>query len=139
MRLKLEEAVRAAQSLPIILDREIPAREAFLFARLSAQLSQELKIFEETRFKLIEKYGERDDNGNLIQEDNHYKISDPEAFQKEYNELLNHEIEVTFDPIDISRLDGINFKPRDLINLSVLLKDGGDIDETSEVVPKEEA
>jgi len=138
MKLKLEEAIRAAQSLPTILDREIPAREAFLFARLSAQLSQELKLFEQTRFKLIEKYGERDDNGNLIQEDNHYKLKDPEAFGKEYNELLNHEIEIAFDPIDISRLDGINLKPRDLINLGAFLKDGGGVNETPETVPKEE-
>lgn len=46
------------------------------------------KGYEAARVKLCEKHGERDAEGRLITRDGAYVVSDPDAFQRDWNLLL---------------------------------------------------
>ncbi len=92
------------EALPVILDKELPVKTAYWFRRAIQQLQSEFVPFEESRRKLVEKYGERDEKGELLQEDSSYKIIDLVAFQAEYGELALEEIEIKYEPVTIDQL-----------------------------------
>lgn len=123
MKLTLGEAMNMAQALPALLDKEIPAKAAYWLSRATDQLQSELKAFETARFKLIEKWGERDAGGELINTDNQFKITDTEAFTKEYDEIASQEFEIKYEPIFIESLGDINVSVKTLMGLGRLLKD----------------
>lgn len=127
MKIKLIDAINMAQALPALLDKDIPAKSAYWLSRVVDQLQGELKAFETARFKLIEKYGEKDSEGNLVKETvnelDQYKIENVEEFSKEFDEIANQEIEIKYEPISISELGDIDISVKTLMGLGDLLKE----------------
>ena len=61
----------------------------------------------------MEKYGERDENDNLIVDKNQrVKIVDPQAFEKEFSELLDTEVEVPLDTFSFKALEDMEISGR---------------------------
>lgn len=74
---------------------DLKAAEAVKLARLLGKIESELRYFEETKIALFEKYGEKNDGGYEIKNENR------EAFLKEYRELCNTEIKLDTEKIEI--------------------------------------
>lgn len=63
------------------------------------------EAYNEQRKKLIDKYAEKDEDGNPVVVDNRFQIADPEAWNKDIAELLGEEVEVTISEIPAEMLD----------------------------------
>lgn len=128
-----------------VLGEKLPVKTAYWLARALTQLRVEFEPFERARQKLVEVHArkytkdQKDKKGNLtakkgelVREGNIYLMKDMEAFNKEFNELAEQEIEIKCEPIPIENFivkdkDGkeINLlKGKDLLNLGRLIKEG---------------
>ena len=63
------------------------------------------EAYNEQRRVLIDKYAEKDEEGNPVIVDKHFQIADSESWNKEIAELLGEEIEVPITKIPASMLD----------------------------------
>jgi len=122
MKLKLGELKPIMEALPVILEEKLPVKTAYWFTRTFRDLAREFKIFNETRMKLVDRYAKRDEKGKYIVKDGRYVMKDEKAFDREYDELAEQEIEIKFEPITIDQLGDINIKPMDLLKLGRLIK-----------------
>ena len=123
MEIRLGDALAAFAVLNKVIDREIPIKTAYWLGRAATQIESEVRTFEAARMKAVKKYCELDEEGNPISEDDHYKITDTEGFNKEYQELLDEKFEIKFEPISIDAFGDVSITPREVIALGVLIKE----------------
>ena len=107
-----------------LLNKPFKGATAFKLARLMRELDKETTLFEESRQKIAEEYGKRDENdslilnefGNiLIRED---KITDCNS---EMTALLNTSIEVNADKIPLEAFDEIDLAPAQAMAIDTLV------------------
>jgi len=122
MKLTLGEALTMIEALPALIEKEIEFKEAYWLGRAVDQLQSELNAFNKARFKLIEKYGKKDRAGKLIEKDNRYDIVDKEAFQKDFDEIAEQEIEIKYNPISADKFKDIKIAPKVLLGLGRLIE-----------------
>lgn len=120
----LNDAFNAAPVLREISTKEFPGSTTFKIARLIRELDKELQLFDEERAKIAKKYGEKDENGFLIlQENNSIKVS-PEKIQEcnlELAALFNNEIEINAEKLSVKIFDDIEMTPTQAINLEAII------------------
>jgi uncharacterized cupredoxin-like copper-binding protein len=76
---------------------------------------------------LIKKYGEKDENGELVtDENNNCKINNEfiNDFSNELNELIESEIEINANKIKIEDIENIDFTPAEMTQLEVFIDFG---------------
>lgn len=115
--IKLGELKGITKGLEEILGKELPIKPAYWFGKLTKNIQQEVHLFEAARRKLIEKHGQRDADGKLVTENNRYMFTDTEAFNAEYNELANTDVEIDFKPILLDSLGDVKISPITMIGL----------------------
>lgn len=121
---KLIELNNITNSLDVLInEKEIHIKISYKLSKLYKKLIEELEQYEKNRMKLINKYGNKDLDGNLIVKDNIVELSDIQKFQFEFNELNNIEIEISFEQIDIQDFGDIKIAPKHLIVLDKLIKE----------------
>lgn len=111
MLIKLGEVKKIAKGLNDILGKEIPIKPAYWLGKLAKTIETEVKAFENARLKLVQKYGAKDSAGKLVVEKDKYVFTDADAFNTEFEELADTDIEIDFKPIPLSSLAGINISP----------------------------
>lgn len=80
------------------LNVPLHSKEAIARNRIVEIISEKVKQLEKDRMSLIEKYGERDKENNLIiitdeeTKKTHYKLKDKEKFNEDFKALLDTEI-----------------------------------------------
>ena len=120
--MKLKEINNIFQSLNKLLIREdLPIKLSYPLSKLGKLIENESRSFEESRMKIIEKHGEKDEDGKLIQKDNVINIpkDNLDDFNLEFNELLDINMTFSFQPISIASLDeNLNISSIDLMILS---------------------
>jgi len=99
-----------------LLDQELPIKVAWSLTKLVKVFDKELSEIEDFRVSLIKKMGESDENGSI-------KVPEEKMneFIEKFNELLQTEIEVEFEPIDIDKLGDIKIDTQSLIALDKIL------------------
>jgi len=113
MKIKLSEILNSKDSIGKLLERELPIRISFRLTKLIKELDPELQIIEKHRIKLVEKYGKKnEENGNT--EVSGDSVAD---FSKEFNTLLEEELDIDYEPIPISSLENISLSPFDVLRL----------------------
>ena len=122
-KVTVERIFKSQQSLNEILNSNLKASVAYKLSRIAAKVSGEMKVFDEQRRKLVEKYGETDDEGNTKVPE-----SSREEFNKEINDMFKEEIDIDLSKISVedlvdSKANEIDVKGSTLINLDWLLKD----------------
>lgn len=96
-----------------VMDKNLPITLGHKIQRNFKKLNEAFQEFEQSRSKLMEKYGERDENDNLIVDKNQrVKIMDPQAFEKEFSELLDTEVEVPLDTFSFKALEDMEISGR---------------------------
>lgn len=126
-----------------VLGEKLPVKTAYWLARALTQLRVEFEPFERARQKLVEAYAKKHPKdlkekgkivakkGDMVRVGNVFLMEDMEAFNKEYNELADQEIEIKYEPIPIENFivkdrEGkeINvLKGNDIVNLGRLIKE----------------
>ena len=111
---KIQDIVNAIETFNVMSNKEMPIKTSFKVARIAKELDKVYQLFNDTRRKAIETYGEKDENGELKIDDkgNVALIQDKiETFSAEMNELLNNEVSLNTEPFTLSELEGITLTP----------------------------
>ena len=106
----MSQILNAAPVLTKLTNQNFSGAATFKIARLLRSLDKEINTFEETRVKMIQTYGEKDENGMLIEKDGniHVMADKIEIFNKEMEALLKSEIEINGEKLSIEYFDNIN-------------------------------
>ena len=91
IKVKISELIDSISTLQKLAQKDFKAKLAWSIARLLKAAEAEIQSFNETRMNLIHKYGEKNENGELITDEkgNCTLIKDKvQDFNTELNELL---------------------------------------------------
>ena len=122
--LTLNDIFNAVPALREISTKEFPGSVTFKIARLIRELDKEIQLFEEERNKIANKYGEKDENGNLvIQEGGNIKILDNKIqdCNEELQALFNTQVEINANKLPIEIFDSIEMTPTQAMNLEAIV------------------
>jgi len=130
MKFKLNEIRLATDGLGEILEKELPVKTAYWLARFLDKVNSENASMEKARINLVKKHAKKDDKGNPMfvkdkddKDTNQYDIPDMDAFQNEFIELTNEEVEIDFKPIKLEQLGDIKLKPLTLAKLGKIIEE----------------
>lgn len=99
---------------------------AYNIARIIREIEKENKTFEDTRQKLLFKYGEKDPSGQLIINQNNQITIIPEQinnYNKEIQELLDEKIKLNVEPIKLNDLGEIQITPAEIYQINMFIKE----------------
>lgn len=124
MKLKISDLINSQSALADIVSLALKPNYSLRVARFIKLIQTELTNFEEERKKLIDKYGKKDEQGELIKKGDNVELNDPDAFNKEYFELLNEEVSFpdTLKKLKLSDI-GVNIKPSTVLMVEWLFED----------------
>ena len=96
-----------------IFTQNLPAKISYFFAMLKKKMEDPVKVFNDERRKVAEKYCQRDNNGNPKSTDDGGFIIEPESrsiVSSEIETLLDIEIEVNVNKmaIGLDRIEELN-------------------------------
>lgn len=117
IQVKIADLLNSTETLQKLSQKDFKAKLAWTIARLLKAAEGEIQSFNDTRMNLIKKYGEKDENGELITDENgNCKINPEEIdiFSKELNELIDSEVEINANKIKMDLLENIDFTPSDM-------------------------
>ncbi len=95
MNIKLRELEGIVVGLQNITTK-MPAKTAYWMGKFQTQAKKEVTDYFESRRKLLDEYGEKGEDGNLIVENNNFKVKDISKYNKEFIELSEQEVEIPF-------------------------------------------
>lgn len=82
--------------IKFLMDIELSGKQSRMRTRFCKLIGERLKEIEEERFKLIDKYVKKDEEGNFLTKEKNgiqiYDIENIESFNKEYEELMREEL-----------------------------------------------
>ena len=122
----LNDVRNSGEALRKLAQQPMSARTAYKIARLSKAIEAEYAIFSEGQRGLIEKYAERDENGEFVRlDENSIKIKTDcvEKCNTELFELLNTEVEINAEKLQLEELDNISISPSELNTLMPFIAD----------------
>lgn len=125
IKIKLSALLDSTAILQKLVNTDLKAKLAWQVARLIKAVDKEIADFNDARMKLIQKYGEKDENDKLItDESGNCKIPDNfiSQFSAELNELINTEVEISGNKIRIDELENVNFTPGEINNLEAFIE-----------------
>lgn len=120
MTVTLNTIMSSTEVLQQLLNINFPARTAYKIARLLAEIEKEQEIVHKTRTQLIDKYGQKDENGKFIlNEEKNIQLKPDcvEKFNQELMELLETNIELTSPYLKLEELEIANFTPQQMYML----------------------
>ena len=121
----------AKRSIPDLRDGLKPVNRRILYAikkNISA-VGDAVKAYDAEYRELLDKYGTKDENGNLMEENGCCPIEDGPAFKKDLDELLDIETEVNIHTIteeELRNCDDPRYDPlsvSDLDTLEIMIKE----------------
>ena len=93
-------------SLVELAKNKLSIKLNYLIDKWLERIALELKTVDKSRTKLADKYCQKDDKGQLIIKNNLYQYGDNlDKANKEYEELMNEEIEFDLKPLVLDVLD----------------------------------
>lgn len=117
---KIEELLNSVDTLQKLSQKDFKAKLAWQVARLLKSAEAEIQSFNDTRMSLIRKYGEKDENDELITDEKGNCKIVPEHitdFSNELNELVKSEVEINANKINIDQLEDLDFTPSEMAML----------------------
>lgn len=116
----LNDIINASDTFSTIMQQSFKGSLAFKIARLARELNKEMETFNDARRKILEKYCELDENGQLIvSEDGNVKVKPNETanLNNEFNALVSTEVEINADKLPMSAIDEFDITPQQMLNL----------------------
>lgn len=123
--MKLYELVESNDSLKKLSTAEgLPFKTALSIARDIKEIDEVLQVYENKRKELVNKYGEKDENGELVIKDDNVKLTDRTAFVNEFNALAMEDVDIEIKKISVNDLENVtSLTPSDINNISFLLEE----------------
>lgn len=118
VKLKLKDIKSSEATLQKLAGVELPAKSAYRVSTLLRPISEELKLIEEQRMKLVKKYADKDNVSGEMKVENQ-----KDDFLKEWLEFLETDIEIDIQTIDLSDLESIKFTPSEMTTIDKFVLD----------------
>jgi len=114
MKILLQDIKSAEQAMTKILMTPMEFKLSYNIERILDKVVSQIKVMEDFRLKLVEKYGSKDKDNKLIVKPEKY-----DAFDKEYRKYLSHEsdIDIRMIPFELLEKANIKLSPADMISL----------------------
>ena len=125
IKIKLSDIVNATETFNKIMQQSFKGSLAFKIARLARELDKEMQTFNEERQKIIQKYGNKDENGELIIDENgniKFDNANIEEINQEFNSLLETELEINADKLPMDSIDNFEITPQEMLNIEVFFE-----------------
>lgn len=125
INIKMSDLLNATEILQKLAQKELKARLALQVARMLKEAEREMQNFNEVRMNLIKKYGEKDESGEIITDDNgNCKIlpDGVETFSKELNDLVGMDIEINANKLKLDDLENLDFTPSEMVTLEPFIE-----------------
>ena len=124
LKLSNERLVNSVGVLSKLTNLELPIKLSYAFSKNITKIDAELKAYNIEREKLLNKYGEKDEEGKLkLSEKGEVNILDIENFNKEIAELLQCESEIDIHLIDLESINtDIKITPGELMIIDYMFK-----------------
>nr|DAE09612.1 MAG TPA: Protein of unknown function (DUF1617) [Siphoviridae sp. ctDtx1] len=101
MKLRNEKIVNSIHVLSKLTNMDLNIKVSYAVAKNISKIEKELEVYNKEKSKLINKYGEKDEEGKLKKnEDETVKIIDTESWDKDIKELLEFENEIDIHKIN---------------------------------------
>lgn len=107
MKITNRRIVNDANFLGTLNNKQLPIKVSYAISKNVSKLERELKIYNSEREKIINKYCKKDEEGNLVIDENnqyHIEYENIDVCNKELNELLDIEIEVNIHKFKLNDL-----------------------------------
>ena len=123
--LKNIEVINIIDSINELMNEKLPTKASWNISKNLRKLDASFKTYIELENKLVKEYAIKDDNGEIVLDNNNPKFApnNKEKYLKERQELLNCEDEFEFLTINLSDFNDINIKPSILFNLEFMIVD----------------
>lgn len=125
IKISMSDLLNCTETLQKLSQQELKARLALAVARVLKEAEREIQNFNEVRMNLINKFGEKDADGQLITDDNgNCKIlpEGVETFSKELNDLITTEVEINANKLKLDDLENLDFTPSQMAMLEPFLQ-----------------
>lgn len=127
IEIKGGELSAAYLAISSLLSCQLPIEQAYRIARINRELENELKLYETARMAVIEKYCDKDENGNPITDENgniniSRKSKNYAPALAEINKLESESISINVEPISLEEFEDIKFTPEQIMNLMMFIK-----------------
>lgn len=113
MKITLAEIKSLEESLAKIFNKEVNIRTAYRLSKLLVKFSEEMKILEDNRIKLVRQYGVEDEKTKQIT----VPPEKTQEFYKELTSLMQLEIDIDFKPIKLKDFGNIELSASDVMKL----------------------
>jgi len=126
IKIKLNDVVNSTETFNKIMQQSFKGSLAFKIARLARELDTEMKTFNEERQKIIQKYGKKDENGELIIDENgniSFDKTNLNEINQEFNSLLETELEINADKLPMDSMDNFEITPQEMLGIEVFFKE----------------
>lgn len=125
IKLSMGQITNIFQTLSVLMNQNFSGATAFKVARLAREIGKEMETFDAERMKLVEKYGEKGDDGRVKTDENgNVKIMESaiQDCNAEFNELLSQEIQINAEMLPASVLDEMqNVTPAQMLTLEPIV------------------
>lgn len=125
MKVTIQDLVNGTEALQKLAGTGLKAKLAWQIGKLIKAAEAELQSFNETRIELIKKYGAKDENDELITDENGNCKINPEGveeFTNELNELANSEVELNATKVKMDDLENVDFTPSEMVALEPFIE-----------------
>lgn len=124
MKLSNEKILADIAKLMEISKKVLPIKASYAIAKNMKKIEDELEIYYKEREKLIDKYAEKDENGNVkIDETGFIVFRDKESWDREIKELLAIENDIKIHKFPIDVLEGYNMSPAELMLIEYMIEE----------------
>lgn len=104
--MKILEAISIYKELDKAIPEMVqPPKVLLTLIRNKNKCHKVIGEYEAARLILINKYGKKDDNGELVVKDNCYDIEDVEGYNNEYRELIEQDANIELDKFNIEDMN----------------------------------
>ena len=120
IKVKISDLLNGTEALQKLAGTDLKAKVAWQVGKLIKAAEAEMQSFNTTRVELIKKYGEKNESGELITDDegnckiNGEKVTD---FSNELNDLINQEVELNASKLNMDEIGDVNFTPTEMVGL----------------------
>ena len=126
IEITLSELMDSASVMQELAKKPMKTKAAFQTARLMREIEKEYSLFQESRKGLIDKYADKDENGEpKADELGNYTVpkENIEEFNKELKDMLDQTLSLNVEPISIEDLGDADFTPADMMLLAPFMKE----------------
>ena len=109
-----------------LANTEMPAKDSFSVLRLLKVIDKEYETIETTQRKMLELFGEKDENGNY-KSDGHGGVvirkESADKFSEQMNDFLKMELQLDCGKLKLDLLDKLQLTPNQLLKMEEFIEE----------------